>query len=831
MNEFNKQLASIEKSHLRGVSSITTAKKIAEMYNELVRKQFLTQRWEPRISLLATGGFGRKQMAPFSDVDLLMLSDIDPKKNKTLENSLVDFLHFLWNRNIDVSYAVRSEQQCLDLATKDFRVFAGLLDMRFIAGDEERATLFARQFKKHCIEQNKTSFINSLIAAFRNRHLRYGDSVYLLEPHIKSGRGGLRDVQTMLWILSVTLSKKYSVVSDLRRLPLIGQTELKEILEQAFQFIWQVRHTMHFVRRRNVDLLDFALQEDVAEKLGYGRARGDVATFMSDYYRSAKSIETVVGSALAESNTLLSEKRIKELPKLNREQVFEKIQSFVCSEVPMDSQTARAIRSAVLELPQTVHSSKRVKELLRNIFISDNVFRNLDKLHELGMLERLIPEFASISHLFQRDLYHVYTVDIHSLMAVKHLESFIKGQQIGAYPFLSDLVRSLPSFKELFLATLLHDCGKGSGKPHERESQKKAERVCKRLDWSKESTDTVSFLVANHLLLPMVASKRDIHDPEEITKLAKQVGTIERLRQLIILTIVDQMSVGPKMLSQWKLSLLLQLYQNTERHFIAKHRDETLDLGLVNKRRLQAKYQHQREILEFIARLPDEFFREQSGIELNETFALYTQSRQGEMAVAVHQRQHGETTALQICALDRPGLFAVLCGALAATNLNILNVQLFTTDDGIAVDSFEVEGKISSAKRFTAKLEKITRNCFQGREIDFAPITRSLKTSSLSRRRVPTIEPNVAISNRKHPKLSILELTTRDRKGLLFEVARSLFEHEVNIHFARIHTEGQRVIDTFFISELNGSTAQKILNRSKLTKLRQALNTIVSKID
>ncbi len=855
-NDLATTLAIIQQKHHQGASALKAAHAISLGYRHLVLELFAGYQWNNRLALLATGGFGRGEMAPHSDIDLLFLLD-EADNPEAIKEPVTALLHRLWDLNIDLSYAIRTPSASIELAGADYRVLTALMDALPIAGDLAFGKRFLQEFNSQLFSKQSAlvrEFIRQAEISYDQRHQRYGDSVYLLEPHIKEGQGGLRDFQLALWMLHAACGRSVRIPRKLQRLQMIAAKELQQLFARDLEFVWYVRHSLHFLAGRRMDLLNFAMQEAVAEQMGYGRSRDGIAQFMTDYYGATRNIQRFSGSivrSLAQKYRLAeSSKRQRQDKTIDREGAFAvrgceiifsprlalkkqqqlpvkatlaPFELFLRQQANFSAEVRRFVRHMAVEQGHRLAGKTFGNRLLHKVLCSDRVYETLNTMHALGVLRLLLPEFGNIEHLFQRDLYHIYTVDIHSLMAVKTLEVLRQKQLAPQYPLLTELMLSLEQPRRLYLAALLHDSGKGSGKPHAVVGRRYALQVGRRLGWSKTEVQELVFLVQHHLLLPHISEKQDIFAPEVITALGRRVKTVARLRQLLLLTFADQRSVGPRGYSKWKHSLLLQLYKQTERFLIHKQLE---DKKVRTQRLARHRFADEPKLRTFLSKLPEDYFRYVTVREIRKHHDLYLKVKRQEPAVLVQGRPKREGLRIIIAAKDRPGLFSIIAGAMALTGFNILIAQLFTTSDGVAIDLFEVEGDAGNRAAVVGKLQETIRQATT-KTLDIGAALKKQR-STLATKPTPKIPTKVSIHNRENQTYTVVEVVAADRPALLYQISQIFADLNLNIYLARINTEAERVSDTFFLTPVGAEISTARQERDKwVRQLRRRLQRML----
>jgi [protein-PII] uridylyltransferase len=814
------------------------------------------------ISLVALGGYGRKELAPWSDLDILVLhgaGDPSPFVRTVSEK----FLYALWDLKLEVGYGVRDIAACEALAEEDHPARTALLDLRFMAGDRELYRELERE-QLHGLSAAKVErFIKDKLAEIRDRRERFGDSLYLLEPNIKQSEGGLRDLQSALWLARVRF--KVGGITDLLARAVLPEREVRE-MRRARDFIWRARNEMHYLARRKTDQLTFDLQPLVAEAMGFrdGEAGSAVEQFMRLYYVAAKTVlvgvDSIVDRCLESQDStgwrtvpppaaaIGAEKTVvvfRGKPTRDGERsleggefkVFRERLTVTGSDVLKRSPGALvrlfatadreglelypyardlAAHAAVELPPETAADAELSQELLACFMRPATRGRFLTRMHELGVLERLIPEFAAITARRQIDVYHVYTVDVHTLNAVRRLFALrcndVKEEPLGE--IMQRLERPLP----LYLGTLFHDIGKGSGKDHSIRGAELAGPASVRLGLDPADAADIEWLVLKHLRMAAIAQRRDLSDPDLIHAFAEEVGTVDRLQKLYLLTYADISTVGPGTWNEWKARLLRELYEKTLAALAAGERRPEPGIVEATGRAEAARALSGRaaaaDIDRFVAAMPARYFLTEAPDRAPTHLRMLRRGQGGVVATYLRCRPRLGHCELTLTAPDRPGLLATIAGVLAAHRIDIQHAEVFSTpgDDALgwiarrALDVFEVrgpEGGTVERDRWRAARSDLSR-ILSGDEPLGELMARRIRASSLARKPLPSLKTKVVIDNVSARSHSVIDVFTADRVGLLHTLASTLFDLGLTVDLARISTEGHRALDAFYVRTSDG---------------------------
>jgi [protein-PII] uridylyltransferase len=813
------------------------------------------------LSVAATGGYGRGVLAPFSDIDLLFLTDTEPTQ-QTLR--VVEYmLYFLWDLGVKVGHATRSIEDCLVEGAKDTTIRTALLDARHIAGDAPLFADFHARFRAACKDAGVAEYIAAKQAERDVRHRRYGDSPFVVEPNVKEGRGGLRDLQTLYWIARYVYdTQTMGELADVG--DVLTQAEAKHG-RRAWEFLWTVRFHLHYVAGRAEERLTFDLQPVVGARMGYtrhGRQDG-VERFMRHYFLTAREIARLTrilepailrealgppaiaaetDKGLLKCGFVLAEGALLPMPGRDFDQ--EPIQMLRILQVARD----RNLELHPLAIRSLIQNERRAVELRGDpqaaaLFMDLMCGREPDHHHasphpdgahwlsimnETGFLGRYIPDWARIVGQMQFDTYHVFTVDEHTIEAVRILNSMERGELSEIAPVASSLVDHLQSRRALYLAMLLHDIAKGRGGDHSELGADIALKVGPALGLSAEETETVSWLVLHHLILSTIAFKRDIDDPKTILDLADTIQSPERLRLLLVLTVADMRAVSAKVWNGWKATLLRELYARVA---------EVLAGGLSTTERdvrvQRAKYAAAALLADWSKQEIEHFTSlGYPGYWLSfdpETHARHArlvrdaEARDAPLTVDTQPLPARAVTEVTVYCADHAGLFSKISGALAVAGASIVDARIHTMTNGMALDTFWIQdaaGGAFDAPHRLARLAVLIEQSLSGRLRLSAEIRRMSKMLLGQRMRAIHVPPRVVIDNHASNTHTVLEVNGRDRPGLLHDVTAAISEQGLQIASAHVTTYGVRAVDVFYVKDVFGL---KVENERRLGVLRDAL--------
>ena len=809
----------------------------SEMVDRLVRTAFQKAQSalpSPSACLMAVGGYGRGELAPYSDVDLLLL--YAPSDLKNLSPLTEKILYPLWDLGLEVSCSSRSIAECLRMAQSDLHIKTSLIDGRYLDGEYEFFRSFYGLFSRKVLHRKVRNFAEALAGDLRLRRRRYEDPVYVLEPNLKEGEGGLRDFQIGRWIIRA----KYQT----DRWDSILYPDHSRMLDKSVQFVWTLRNQLHLLSGRRQDDLTFECQEKIAPILGFPQGAKGVEEMMREYHLSTQRISNFVNDILERG--LYEPSRFKKAFFLFQKKKIDSNFQIAYGELSLldptifkrdpsqlmtlfhRCQTHRAkmdfrVEEAVMEALPFIDGRFRGSATVNQTFLSilkqgDGVNGTLRKMHELGFLSHYIPEFAEIEGKVHYDLYHVHPVDLHSLLAVEELENLRDGHYQEDLPLLTSLIREIEKPEILFLTTLLHDIGKGREEDHSIAGAEILERICERMGLLTEEKNTITFLVRHHLSMLQIAFRRDLHDEQVIFRFASEVKDLNRLRMLILLTFADIKAVGPEAWTPWKNSLLTELFLKTSHFFAREALTGPFSKGEEMIKKLKASLSPNL-FAEYAGHLPDRYLSCYSPEEIGRHMEM-ARAMEKEPLLVEWEAEKGMRATVTVCTKDRYGLFSRIAGSMFLNRLNILEAQIHTWGNGVALDLFRVEDATKEIERRLQQFRKDLGDILNG--------TASLKTLFPQRREtngippkvIPRVPAEVKVDNQDSDFYTIVEVTGEDRLGILYEMTQALTDHGCDIHFARISTLGNRIVDVFYIQDTWG---EKIEERQKVDQLKQIL--------
>jgi len=805
-----------------------------------------------KLSLIAVGGYGRGEMAGHSDVDLLFLTPY--KITPWAESVIESMLYILWDLKLKVGHASRTIKDCIHLAREDYTIRTSLVEYRHLAGDAGLAKKLDKQLWTELFKSTAPEFIEAKLAERAERHRKQGGQRYVVEPNVKEGKGGLRDLQSLFWI-----SKYVHGVKDTAELVGLGvlTPEEFETFVTAEDFLWAVRCHLHLITNRPMDQLTFDLQVEVAAAMGYTDhgGRRAVEHFMQAYFRQATRVgelTRIVLTALEADHTksepmlmrLLSRRKRAKAPyalKQNRITVADET-AFFADKLNMLRIFEEALRTGTLLHPDAMRLLAAHLDLIDDEMCNDRVAartfldlllkhgnpeRALRRMNELGVLGAFIPEFAAIVAMMQFNMYHHYTVDEHIIQCISHLAQIERKELIEELPIASGILERGVNRKIIYVALLLHDIGKGRDEDHSILGAQIARKVAPRLGLNKKECETVEWLIRNHLVMSDTAQKRDIAEPRTVRGFANAVKSVERLDLLTVLTVCDIRGVGPNTWNNWKAVLIRNLYTAT------KH---ALETGLEDLNRESRENVAKRALRDALA----DWDAKPLKTEMARHYGPYWQGlppathvvfadllrdlTADEIRIDMMLDEDRDATRACFAMVDHPGLFSRMTGALALVGANVVDARTYTSKDGFATAVFWVQdddGNPYEQSRLP-RLRKMIERTLKGEVVARDALKDKDKIKKRERAfRVPT---NISFDNEGSEIYTIIEVDTRDRPGLLFDLTRTLANSHVYIASAVIATFGEQVVDTFYVKDMVGLKYHSPHKRDALErKLREAI--------
>jgi [protein-PII] uridylyltransferase len=833
----------------------------------------------PGLAVIAVGGYARREMSIHSDIDLLVLyrDELTPFVQYMAER----LQYWLWDAGVTIGCATRTIEETVELGREDVTVRTAVLTARFLCGDGEFFHLFADRIRDELLP-DPWAFICEQQELMRERHLEYGDTLYLLQPNVKEGAGTLRDYHAAYWTARGAQPSVRNV-DDLLHFGLLTEPEMDEYLE-ALDFLWLTRNELHLRTRRANDQMSFELQEEVSEGLGYGsmektiqRAPSSSAAtdpalaalrfepddpdlpverFMRDYYRHARAIKSYSELVIEQcarrvepgADDPVEEIQVEDGFTISRDQMqishashlreepIRLLRVFAIAQqhqVGLSRMAQRHIRENLSLFDEELRSSKEASELFLQIMESETrVMRTLMLMNDVGMLARLIPEWEHIVCRWQHVVYHTFTVDVHSIFLVEELRRLWRGKYARALPEMTELMQEVDDRAVLFLGCLLHDIGKGFGGDHSNKGVVRARPAIERLGLSKDRAARVLFIVQHHLLMSHLAQSRDLSDPKLILELAQICGDRTNLRNLYLATFADVRASAAEAWTDWKGQLLRELYERTAEMLEtgAERADQAVALieARVERRMEGARAELMKlgvgrgKIDALFEVMPRRYFVSHTPRQIARHSQVVLRFGSGQRAATAHHQMKGGFTEFIVCTDDVHALYSRVAGVLTACGLNILGSHVYSARGGIALEIYRVHtprGGPSEREMAWREVEELLDSVLGG-EVEVGELVRR-RRRPVGLTRPPSRKPTrVMISNTESEFYTLVDVVADDRIGLLYDVTRTIGEQGFEIYISKAATIKDQVTDAFYLKDVDG---RKIKDAHRLERLQEAL--------
>jgi [protein-PII] uridylyltransferase len=857
-----------ESSLKRHGNGIRTARSISEFQDTLIKTmyEFIVQNvYSPKdqknidkICLVAVGGYGRGTLAPFSDIDLLFLHS--NKLNNWTESVIEYMLYILWDLGFKVGHATRNLDQCLELSKSDLTIRTSILEARYIHGHKDLYEKLIQRFNTEIVAKTADEFIEMKLDERDKRHNTYGSSRFLVEPNVKESKGGLRDLHTLFWIGKYLF--RTQALDDLTKNDQFLTSSELNSFKKAEDFLWVVRCHLHFISNRDNEVLTFDKQLELASRLGYAKRPGqkDVERFMKHYFMTAKEVGNLTRIVCAS----LEKKSIKKDPtvykvldnllsfrkKDNKETNFytKKGRLYTKDNFSFNKNKLDLIRLFIVaDQDNVLLSPEIIQSINRSLKIIDNDLRNnklanktfldlfsnsrepetiLRNMNDAGVLAKFLPDFARVEGMSLFNLYHNYTVDEHLLKTVGFMSKIINNTLSQPHPFTSNFNAKLDNKKVLLLSAFLHDIGKGRKQDHSILGSQITEKLCNRIGMKKNEVSQTAWLVKNHLVMSDVAQKRDLYDPKTIVDFASIVKNQKNLDYLLALTVADIMSVGPSIWNAWKSGLLRTLYNETS-NYLSGDKNKSIE-NENNCIKAQNKFKEELSdwpkllMNSYVHRFSNNYWLTTSIEQQIEHAKILKDKDSKNISLEIYSKKNtnNNTTTITLIGPDYPNLLETLAGACSLYDANIIDAQIETTIDGIAIDTISVSRDFQDQDedRRIIRISDCIKKSLSGelsldREI-------SKKVTKIRYEKTFKVSNKVNITNEFSNNSTVIEIEGRDRPGLLYQIANTLKETNINIKSAHIVTFGEKANDIFYITNLFG---EKIYTPEKLLLIKSML--------
>ena len=802
------------------------------------------------VVLMALGGYGRGELHPSSDVDIMVIYDVElvPYVQRVTQ----EILYTLWDLGLQVGHSLRSVGDCVAMARTDFPSRTSMLEARFLAGSRRLFNRFRRVLSENVYRRDFAQFLETTLAERDARYRKYGGSPYIGEPNIKESAGGLRDMHTAMWLGATKFRAR-----TLRELSARGVITSREqaLADEALTFLWRVRNELHFLAGHKNDVLSREVQPLIAKNFGYedDETALGVETFMRDYYLHARAVHRVSRRLIARCQETLS--RRGPAVSRHREEALQDGLVFLDGRLRLVDPDGRAfaedparlmkvfwhmhrlgcelssdLQRAIEDALELVDDDFRRSPVVRDLFLGicrqwGRVAPTLREMHEIGLLGRYLPEFGALTCLVQYDVYHKFSADQHSLLAVENLEALAPGHSAeseGAAQVFNEIWR--PDL--LMMGMLLHDIGKAKGHGHVEKGIPLIRQLTARLGLPASEADAIEFLVAHHLTMSHVAQRRDIDDPKTVEQLATTSRDPQWLRMLYLLTYADMKAVGPGIMTPWQAAILWKLYHRALTRLTGGEPERPTRTVLAARVGGLLAHEVSRQTVKgHLAMVSDRYLATTGAERIAEHLRLVQQLEGETVATELFHHPDLGLSDFVVVARDQPALFAAIAGTLAANGINIVSAQIHTRGDGVAIDTFQVSDPhgeaVTSVARWARTFEDLRAVLALERPVKELLERRGGGTGA-------SVEgpPRITIDNRLSDSYTVVEVKCPDRVGLLYLITDTLSAAGLDIASARIATEIDKAFDTFYVTDTAG---QKVTSEGAMSRVREALEEALSK--
>lgn len=805
-----------------------------------------------QLCIIAVGGYGRGELAPFSDIDLLFL--LPYKATPHVEQVVETMLYLLWDMRLKVGHSTRSIEECMRQAKADMTIRTAILESRFISGQIALMNNMITRYQNDIVYGTALDFVEAKLKESEDRHKHLGDSRYVIEPNIKDGKGGLRDLHKLFWI-----GKYVYQVNDVEALVKKGilSTEEANRFAKAQKQLWTIRCHLHYLTGREEDRLTVDHQREIATKLGYTDRSGSIAVerFMKHYYLTAKNIgdlTRIFCAAIEEEHQRKPRLRLSPLWHRNHDlgdfkleggrlnsktdKIFEKDSVNIIRMFYVAQQNELEFHPHILRL--VTQNLKKIDHSLRNNPEANRLFltiltskkgpeRILRRMNESQVFGRFVPDFGRVVAQMQYDMYHVYTVDEHTIIMLGILFKIESGELKDATPIASEIIHKVISRKELYVAVLLHDIAKGRGGDHSILGEKVARRLCPRFGMSKEETETVAWLVRWHLLMSFAAFKRDVNDPKTIEDFNEIVQSPERLKLLLVLTVADIRAVGPNVWNGWKGALLCDLFIRAEEVLLGQsvqngHVERTKTVHIKLRSALNSWEDASFEKHLYRGYPSYWLMYDVDTLARHAELVAKAELNNDPLTIDIRHDYQKEVAEITVYTGDHPGLFSRIAGAMASIGTNVVDARITTMRNGMALDSFWVQDPTQTAfesHENLSRMVKAIKESLNG-ELQINQAIAKRPSNLPKRARGMTIAPRVLIDNKASTTHTVVEVNGTDRPGLLHLLTRRIAQQNLQISSAKISTYGASIVDVFYVKDIFGL---KIQNDRRLDLIKQAM--------
>lgn len=839
--KYRKDWDDIKINHLKLPTSWQVMDRLTEITDKAVKDIYnASEPIQKGFAIIAIGGYARREMAPHSDVDILIFHK--DKLDKRGESFINNFTSLMWDIGLNPGIQIKRSTELESAAIEDEVVKTSFLDNRFLNGDKNLYESFLSVLNNKVINRGKEKFLMQKISELRNRTKKFRDSVYKIEPNIKEGHGGVRDVNTIYWI-SKTLYND-STLREFVKNKVIDMNCYDELLKHS-EFIFRVRSEIHYFHDRKYDVLNMESQKTIAENLGYLSTSNMMAVevFLMDYYKSTRKIKEITEKIIDNTITdfiFSKSSKSKTLTQLSGN--IYKYENFITtnSERIFTDNPLNLIYIFDIAAKNSLKMSDSLKNLIReNLYLINETFirkhghnflkvissipyssKIISMMVDLVVLQKFIPEFDEIVCKAQFDMYHHYTVDEHTILAIGYIDKLYEVAE-GKYAHYQKILREIHRKDLLILSVLLHDIGKGQGKNHSMVGARMTKIICKRLGMPLDDVDTVANLVENHLFMSHISQRRDIHDIEVIEHFTNHLNNIEELKLLYLLTYGDMNAVGGRLFTDWKNSLLTELYEKSEALFSQKDlMTEFLNVVDNKKKKILERLGNIEDFVKIFRMLEDDYIYSNKVKHIIRHIGMCASLQEKCCLMEYEYIPRMNAMTITICTKDKTGLLKELAGTISYMGLNILGAQIYTFGKNIAVDTFQVSTEdidMDFIEEKIGNLKKTITDVLNGTQ-DIDNLLQGFRSKTVRRKTIKTLSQKVVTDNNISSQYSFVDVYSYDYKGLLYDILKVFEDMGIYVHNAKISTDIDRVVDSFSITNLDGIKLEDDFLQNKLNK-------------
>ncbi len=814
------------------------------------------------LCIIALGGYGRGEMAPHSDVDILFLIPENLENNKNIKNCIENILYYLWDLGFSVGHSSQTLKEVLNHSKKDLNLLTSLLDKRYIIGNKKSFFNLKKSFSEFVLKSNSFNFVRNKLLESEKRHLRFGGSRYVVEPNVKEGKGGIRDLQTLIWIAKFVYNSD-SIIKLLETGAFL-KSELLSFADSQ-RFLFSVRCHLHFRSEREDDNLAMDSQIEIANLMNFREKdnQSNVERFMKRYFLATKSVgdlTRIFCSAIEEDLKkplrlnffsqsisdipqpfVIKNKRIsinkKDFFNQNPTNIFKLFHLSHFKKIEIHPKTLRQVTGCIKSIKKSTALNAENNKLFLEIIISnDDPTKILRLMNECKILGRIIPEFQKIVGLIQYDMYHHYTVDEHTIFTISNIHSFKKGDFNNVSNLGTKVIGQIEFLDPLIIALLLHDIAKAEKGDHSVNGANLARTICKRFNIESNQIKTISWLILNHLLLSKTAFKYDLNDEKVIENCAKKIKTMDKLNYLLVLTICDIKAVGPKIWNDWKKALIHELYIKVSSNILSKKisnskGDKILTKELLYKELLNRKWD-EKQINNYCAKFNINYWKTFNIEAINKHLNIFNNMLRSEKKykLQISFTKKLNATELIVIAPDHYGLFSKIVGIVTSCGFDIFSAKIFTCNDGFAVDTFFLQDKYKNGIIEQRIIDRFLKSLSEGLEgkYNFEIEIKNRWKEIPKRFRDIRVPSRVFLDNDVSSHFTVIEINCKNAPGVLYTITKKIVDLGIQINSATISTYGNRVIDIFYIKNIFG---EKITSKNEIEKVQNSLLNIINEPD